>query len=275
MVKNKDNKIKSKNMFKNKTLMILAIILLIVVVVASGFFLYIGRYRNVFALVKGTKIYNNELYYETVKQAERLNFLGYDPLSSDPKTENARKIIIDYAKEKIIAERLYYLMGVEDGFVASEEEVKSAFEEFKNSVTENSEDPEKDFQDELKFRDLTERMLKNILKEEIIADKEKDKLTESIDVSENDVKEYFVEWGSGYGANGKNDDEIYKEKYGKIKQDALNMKKGDYLDVYSKKLVESNKDYIFMDNVYKKFMRWFYEDFLGLSVPDQYKAESL
>lgn len=262
-------------MFKNKTLMILAIILLIVVVVASGFFLYIGRYRNVFALVKGTKIYNNELYYETVKQAERLNFLGYDPLSSDPKTENARKIIIAYAKEKIIAERLYYLMGVEDGFVASEEEVKSAFEEFKNSVTENSEDPEKDFQDELKFRDLTERMLKNILKEEIIADKEKDKLTESIDVSENDVKEYFVEWGSGYGANGKNDDEIYKEKYGKIKQDALNMKKGDYLDVYSKKLVESNKDYIFMDNVYKKFMRWFYEDFLGLSVPDQYKAESL
>jgi len=275
MVKNKDNKIKSKNMFKNKTLMILVIILLIVVVVASGFFLYIGRYRNAFALVKGTKIYNNELYYETVKQAERLNFLGYDPLSSDPKTENARKIIIDYAKEKIIAERLYYLMGVEDGFVASEEEVKSAFEEFKNSVTENSEDPEKDFQDELKFRDLTERMLKNILKEEIIADKEKDKLTESIDVSENDVKEYFVEWGSGYGANGKNDDEIYKEKYGKIKQDALNMKKGDYLDVYSKKLVESNKDYIFMDNVYKKFMRWFYEDFLGLSVPDQYKAESL
>lgn len=275
MVKNKDNKIKRKNIFKNKTVVILAVILLIIALVASGFFLYIGRYRNVFVLVKGTKIYNDELYYETVKQAERLNFLGYDPLSSDPKTENARKIIIDYAKEKIIAERLYYLMGIEDGFVASEEEVQSAFEGFKNSVTENSEDPEKDFQDELKFRDLTERMLRNILKEEIIAGKEKDKLTESIDVSENDVKEYFAEWGSGYGANGKNDDEIYKEKYDKIKQDALSMKKSDYLDAYSKKLVESNKNYIFMDNVYKKFMRWFYEAFLGLPVPDQYKAESL
>ena len=265
---------KGKRTKIKKKLALVIIIALIIVIICTGVFLYFKSYKNIYATVKGTKIYYNHLYYETVKQAERLNFLGYDPLSTDPKAENVRKMIIDYAEEKIIAERLYYLMGVEDGFSASSEEVQSAFEQFKNSVTENSEDPEKDFKDELELRDLTERGLKNILREEIVAGKEKDKLMENMDVSENDVKEYFNEWGSGYGANGKNDDEIYKEKYDKIKQDALSMKRSDYLDAYSKKLIETNKNYISMDNIYKKFMRWFYESFLDLPIPDQYKVES-
>jgi hypothetical protein len=84
------------------------------------------------------------------------------------------------------------------------------------------------------------------------------------------VREYFNERGSGYGANGKNNEQIYKEKYETIKQDALYMKKSDYLDAYSKKLIADNAKYISMDNVHKKFMRWYYQVFLDLPVPDQY-----
>jgi hypothetical protein len=267
----KEEKAKKK---KSKRLTLAVIIVLIFVIVFSGLFFYIWSYKNVYAIVMGTKIYYSQLYYEAVKQAEKVNFLGYDPLSSDPKVENARRMIMDYAEDRVLSERLYYLMGVKDGFSASDNEIETAFENYKNDITKGSTDPEKDFKDDLKARGLTEQGLRGILKNDIIASREKDKLTENINVSESDVREYFNDWGSGYGTNGKNNEQIYKEKYETIKQDAFYMKKSDYLDAYSKKLIADNAKYISMDNVYKRFMRWYYQAFLDLPVPDQYLVDN-
>jgi hypothetical protein len=258
----------------NKKLKIVLLIILTVAVVFSSLFFYIFSYRNVYAIVKGTKIYNSQYYYEAVKEAERLNYLGYDPLSSDPKMQSLQRMLADYAKNYTISERLYYLMGVQDGFTASNAEIEKALEDYENNIIKGSSNPEKDFQDELKSRGLTEKDLRSILAFDIIATKEKDKLTEKINVSESDLKAYFNEWGSAYGANGKNDEQVYKNNYERIKQDAINMKKSDYLDNYSRTLIADNVKYISMDNVYKKFMRWYYQNFLGLSVPYQYQASN-
>jgi flagellar basal body-associated protein FliL len=63
---------------KSKRLTFAVIIVLIFVIVFSGLFFYIWSYKNVYAIVMGTKIYYSQFYYEAVKQAEKVNFLGYD-----------------------------------------------------------------------------------------------------------------------------------------------------------------------------------------------------
>jgi hypothetical protein len=258
---------------RRKWLWTALVIVAAILVIFSGVFLYLLNYKNVFVMIKGTKVSNSEMYFEATQQAEKLNYLGFNPLSSDPAQQNVYNMIMDYAKQMVVAQRLYYLMGIQDGYAATDQEIEKAYQDYKTKVTKGSTDPEQTFKDSLKTSELTDSQLRNILKEQIIAGKEEDKLTSNINLTEADIRAYFDEWASGYGANGKNNDQIYKEKYDQIKADAISMKKSDYIDSNSKNLIQQNIKEIDTDNVYKKFMRWVYNDFLGQSVPTEYVPE--
>ncbi len=252
-----------------------ALIVILVVVILTGAlfgtYAYIYAGRKVYAYVKGTPIYNYEMSNEIVNQAEENN-VNLNSIGTDPKGAFARYTLMSFAKRAVISRRLYYLMGIKDGFKCTKDDLDKALYDFKKNVIGNSNTPEKDFKNELEIRGINEEELKKILSEEIIANKEKDKLTKNITITPEEVKKYYKEWSYAYTNDGKeNADKVFKEKYATIKSDALAMKKQDFLRKYTNNLIEKNKKYIQIDNRYKKFMRWVYRSLFNLSVPNQFK----
>ncbi len=254
------------------------VVILIVVILAGilfGTYAYIYAGRKVYAYVKGTPIYNYEMSNEIVNQAEKNN-VNLESIGNDPKGAFVRYTLMNLAKRAVISRRLYYLMGIKDGFGCTKSELDKALYDFRKNNVGNSDTPEKDFKNELEIRGVTEKELEGILREEIIANKEKGKLTKNITITPEEVKKYYKEWSYAYTNDGKeNAEKVFKEKYNTIKNDALAMKKQDFLRKYTNKLIEENKKYIVIDNRYKKFMRWVYKSLFNLSVPDEFKPGTL
>ncbi len=262
------------NIFKRISENPALIVILVVVILAAallGTYAYIYAGRKVYAYVKGTPVYNYEMSNEIVNQAEKNN-VNLDSIGTDPKGAFVRYTLMSLAKRAVISRRLYYLMGLKDGFKCTKSELDKALYEFRKNNVVGSDTPEKDFKNELEVRGVTEKQLEGILREEIIANKEKDKLTKNITITPEEVKEYYKEWSYAYTNDGKEDAEkVFKEKYDTIKNDALAMKKQDFLRKYTNKLIEENKKDIVIDNRYKKFMRWVYKALFNLAVPDEFK----
>ncbi len=250
------------------------IVILVVVILAAallGTYAYIYAGRKVYAYVKGTPIYNYEMSNEIVNQAEKNN-VNLNSIGTDPKGAFVRYTLTNFAKRAVISRRLYYLMGIKDGFKCTKSDLDKALYEFRKNNTAGSDTPEKDFENELSIRGIDEKELKKILAEEVIANKEKDKITEKITITPEEVEKYYKEWSYAYTNDNKEDPQkVFKEKYDTIKNDALAMKKQDFLRKYTNKLIEDNKKDIVIDNRYKKFMRWVYKSLFNLAVPDQFK----
>ena len=251
-----------------------ALIVILVVVIVSAFLFgvygYIYAGRNVYAYVKGTPIYNYEMSSEIVDQAYKNN-VNLASIGTDPKGAFVRYTLTNFAKRAVIARRLYYLMGLKNHFTCSKEELDKALYDFKKQVIGDSTNPEQAFKTELENRGITEKQLLQILREKVIAQKEKDALTKNITITPEEVKKYFKEWSYAYVKDGQNPEEVFKKEYDKIKSDALSFKKQQYLVKYTNNLINKNKKYIVIDNRYKKFMRWFYRSLLNLAVPSQFK----
>ena len=265
----KNNESLIKKILNNPALIIL-IVVLVLVVALLGVYAYIYSGRNVYAYVDQTPIYNYEMSNEIVNQAYKNN-VNLDSIGTDPKGAFVKYTLTDFAKREVISRRLYYLMGIKDGFTCKKDELDKAFYNFKKQVLSGSTNPEQDFKNELSNRGITESELKNVLREKIIAEKEQDKLTSNISVSSEEVKEYFDEWSYAYVKDGQDKEQVFKDNYKQIESDALDLKKQDYLRKYTNKLMDGNKGKIVIDNRYKKFMRWVYRSLLNLAVPSQFK----
>ncbi len=255
-----------------------ALIVLIVVgilaVALFGFYAYVYAGRNVYAYVDGTPIYNYEMSNEIVDQAYKNN-VNLSSIGTDPKGAFVKYTLTNFAKRAVFSRRLYYLMGLKDGFTCSNDELNKALYDFKKQVLKGSTNPEEDFKNELEDRGITLNELKDILREKVIAQKEEDKLTANITVTPQDVKKYFDEWSYAYVKKGQDKDKVFKDKYDQIKSDTLYMKKQDFLRKYTNKLLSENKGKIIIDNRYKKFMRWVYRSLFNLAVPSQFKPGSV
>jgi len=277
VAKKKDSSIE-KSFLKKLTENPALIVILVVVILAGalfGTYAYIYAGRKVYAYVKGTPVYNYEVSNEIVNQAEKNN-VNIDSIGTDPKGAFVRYTLMNLAKRTVISRRLYYLMGIKDGFKCTKSDLEKAMYNFRKNNVGNSDTPEKDFKNELEIRGITEKELEKILSEEVVANKEKDKLTSNITITPDEIEKYYKEWSYAYTNDGKEDaQKVFKEKYATIKSDALAMKKQDFLRKYTNKLIEENKKYIIIDNRYKKFMRWVYKSLFNLAVPDEFKPGTI
>ncbi len=266
----------SKKINKKKiTLAIIAAVIVIIGGISLVFTEYLLPWRNVYVTVKETKVYEYSMSYEMIEQADALNVPYSSFVTEDPKSNMARQMVTDNARNEVIYKRLFYLMGIKDGFDVAQDEINAALETFKkNTNLGTNESVEQSYKDELDARGLSGKDFMEIVKENIIVQKEKDKLTANIALSDKDLKAYFDEWGFGYDPKNPNRQEVYGKNIEQIKKDALYMKKKDYLTGIEKKLLADNMSEISFDNPYKKFMRWLYGDFLGTSIPDEYKPET-
>ncbi len=275
--KKKDNSVEKsflRRITENPALMVILIVVILAGVL-FGTYAYIYAGRKVYAYVKGTPIYNYEMSNEIVNQAEENN-VNLESIGTDPKGAFVRYTLMNLAKRTVISRRLYYLMGIKDGFKCTKSDLEKAMYNFRKNNVGNSNTPEKDFKNELEIRGITEKELEKILSEEVVANKEKDKLTSNITITPEEVKKYYKEWSYAYTNDGKEDaQKVFKEKYATIKSDALAMKKQDFLRKYTNKLIEENKKYIIIDNRYKKFMRWVYKSLFNLAVPDEFKPGTI
>jgi len=90
-----------------------------------------------------------------------------------------------------------------------------------------------------------------------------------------EIYAYYEEWSFVFKEEGKTSEEIFKEKYDKIKRAALSLEKRQYLIKVKTNLMEENESEIIIDNRYKRFMRWFYQDIMNLAVPDEFQPEQV
>jgi hypothetical protein len=269
----KENRKENKNFFRNILDNPALLVILVVVLVAAvlfGVYGYIYAGRNVYAYVKGTPIYNYEMSNEIVDQAYANN-VNLDSIGTDPKGAFVKYTLTKFAKRAVVSRRLYYLMGLENHFTCSKDELNKALYDFKKEMIGGTANPEQAFKTELSDRGITENELMKILQEKVIAQKEKDELTKNITITPEEVKKYFNEWSYAYVKKGQDPNEVFKNEYEKIKEDALALKKQQYLIKYTNDLIDKNKKDIVIDNRYKKFMRWFYKSLLNLAVPSQFK----
>ena len=250
--------------------LIIVIVIAFLVVALLGSYAYIYAGRNVYAYVDGMPVYQYEMSNEIVDQAIKNN-VDFGSIGTDPKGDFVKYTLTEFAKRAIFSRKFYYIIGIKDGFTCTKDEINKAFYDFKKQTLSGSINPEEEFKKVLNISGITEKELRAILREKVIAQKEKDKLTADITVSPEDVQKYFDEWSYAYAKDGQDKGKIFKEQYGQIKSDALDIKKQDYLRKYTNNLMEKDKNSIVIDNRYKKFMRWAYGSLLNLAVPPQFK----
>lgn len=254
------------------------VVLTIVAILAAalfGTYAYVYSGRNAYIYVQDKPIYNYEMSNAIIEQAYKNNVNLGSIEQGNPKSAFVKYTLNKLAEREVISDKLLYLMGLKDNYSCSPAELDKSMYEFKKTVTGISNDPEKNFESELELRNITVRQLKQILKEKVIVNKETDKLTRNITVTPKEVRDYYKEWSFAYSEKGKTDDEIFREKYDKIKDDTLYSKKQQYMNKFITKLINENKDKIVIDNRYKKFMRWIYSRVLNLAVPDEFKPGKL
>jgi len=262
-----------KRLFK-LPLLILTIIVIIAAIIL-GIYGYIYSGKNVYAYVKGEPIFYYEMFNEIVEQARKKNVSILMLQGGDPQSAFARYTISNFAKEEVLSRKFFYLMGLQDNFNCTASELDTAMYEFKKTITGISEDPTENLASELALRQITEQQLRNVLRGKIIAQKEIDKLTQHIVLTPEEIYAYYEEWSFVFKEEGKTSEEIFKEKYDKIKRAALSLEKRQYLIKVKTNLMEENESEIIIDNRYKRFMRWFYQDIMNLAVPDEFQPEQV
>jgi hypothetical protein len=269
--------LKKNNLTKSKKIFIGVLLSLVIIggiAASSAVYLFLP-WKNVYVTAKGTKVYEYSMSNEMVEQADALNAPYTAFVSEDPTSIATTQLVTSNARNEVIYKRLFYIMGLKDGFTATQDEINTAIDAFKKKANQGTnESVEQSYKDELSVRSLTEKEFAEIVKENIISQKEEAKLTASITLSDKELKAYIDEWGFGYDSKNPNRQEVYEKNIEQIKKDALNMKKEDYITDLEKKLLADSMNEISFDNPYKKFMRWLYGSFLGISIPDQYKPES-
>ncbi|MGB9695425.1 MAG: SurA N-terminal domain-containing protein [Caldisericaceae bacterium] len=266
--------IKKKHSLK-KILLSLLIAVILIGGIAAAFVAYLLPWKNVYATVNGTKVYNYRMSYEMLEFAQKFNVSPTAFVTDDPHSNAARQMVTENARNETMYTRLLYLMGVKDGFTATQDEVDNAIASFKKTITPSSgQTLEQAYSDELSSMGLTEKDYVDLIKENIISQKEKDKLTANITITDKELKSYFDEWGFGYDPKNPDRQAVYAKNIEQIKKDALLNKKNDYIASYERQLLADNMSGISFDNPYKKFMRWWYGSFLGETIPDQYKPET-
>lgn len=275
-MKEKSTKKSNKGGIRIKKSLLIALIvaLIIAIIVVSGS-LYLLSWKEVYVVVKGTKVYNYQMFYETYNQAKVFKISALDFLQDNPKYTFLQQMIVDVAKREIISNRLLYLSATNEGITTTEEEIEKAVADFKEEATKGSDNPEQAIKDELDIYGLNEKTLRALLRENIIVEKKKSELTKHISVSEKEVVDYFEEWREGYVKEEGNKESYFKANYEQIKKDALDMKRKDYLTQVSRNLVEDNASSITFDNAYKRFMRWLYGRFFGTTIPEEYEPQTL
>jgi len=258
-----------------KVIIPLLIILVILGGVAAAFAAYLLPWKNVYATVKGTKVYEYSMSHQMLEQAQKFNVSPSAFVTNDPQSNAQTQMVTENARNEVMYTRLFYLVGIKDGFTATQDEVNSAIEAFKKTLTlSNGETLEQAYKNELDARGLTEKDYIEIVKESLISQKEKDKLTANITLTDKELKSYFDEWGFGYDPKNPDRQAVYNKNIEQIKKDATAMKKNDYLLGIERNLLSDSMSEISFDNPYKKFMRWWYGSFLGETIPDQYKPET-
>ena len=265
----KDHRSLLRKIVENPALIVIIVITFLVVSL-FGTYAYIYAAKNVYAYVDGMPVYQYEMSNEIIDQAIKNN-VDLGSIGTDPKGAFAKYTLTEFAKRAIFSRKLYYIIAIKDGFTCTKNELDKAFYDFKKQNLSGTANPEEEFKKILDMRGITEKQLRTVLREEVIAQKEKDKLTANITVSPEEVQKYFDEWSYAYVKGGQDKGQVFKEQYARIKSDALDMKKQDYLRKYTNNLMEKDKNNIVIDNRYKKFMRWAYSSLLNLAVPPQFK----
>ncbi len=267
---------KEKERFFRRLFKLPLLILTIIVIVAAillGIYGYIYSGKNVYAYVKGEPIYSYEMSNEIVDQAYKKNVSVLQLLGGDPQSALTLSALNSLAKKEVISRKFFYLMGLQDNFNCTASELDAAMYEFKKAATGIPDNQEENFASELAFRRITEQQLRAVLREKIIAQKEIDKLTQHIVLTPEEIYVYYEEWSFAFAEEGKTSEEIFTEKYDKIERSALTLEKQQYLIKLRTNLMDENESEIIIDNRYKRFMRWFYQNIMNLVVPDEFQPE--
>lgn len=254
------------------------IAILAILVTMSAFYLYFRQWKSVYAVVEGSKIYNYTYYYVQNEVAKKMGLTGTIMNPADPKSTYYSKMLQDMTLQEVITRRMLYLQGLEDGFIISDEQLASELDKFKgNLYVSEGQDRGQAYQEYLQYTGLSEKELLDNIKESKIVEKVTAKLTENLSVSEGEIKSFFDQFSSAYIEGSESKNEAYKNHYDAIKRDALKAKIDDYMRDYKNKLIDDikQKNTVSFDNPLKKFMRWWYGNFLGLTAPTEYNLLQL
>ncbi len=249
------------------------IVILAILITMGAFYLYFKQWKGVYAVVDGSKVYNYTYYYVQNEVAKKLGLTGTIMNPADPKASYYSEMLQNMTLQEVIARRMIYLQGIEDGFKISDEELAAELNKFKaNLYVSEGQDREQAYQEYLQYTGLSEKELLDNIKESKVVEKVTAKLTEGLSLTESEIKSFFDEFSSAYIEGSETKEEAYKNHYDTIRRDALKAKIDDYMRDYKNKLIEDikQKNTVSFDNPLKKFMRWWYGNFLGLTAPNEY-----
>lgn len=264
--------------FVKRTLVVLVIIFTCILTIAGGTFLYLRNWIGVFAVVKGSLVHSYSYKYVENQISDKYGFSTTVMNPADPKSTYYSNLLKELTTKEVIARRLLFLEGMKEGIEIGEMEVKSELERFKSTLyVSEGQNIDDVYRDYLERINITEKQLLEILRESAVADKVIAKITGNITVSETDVRAFFKDFASAYQEGDESEKEAFENHYDAIKRDALKAKVDDFVRDYKNKVYDEavSKGIVQFDTPYKRVVRWWYKNFLGLALPEEYSEYQL
>ena len=250
----------------------LAVVLLLAAVFASVFL----PWKEVFLTVGDSKITYDEMNYQVYLASKTLNAPLPNLQSSDPKTLAASRNVLQLAYVNAISDAILSNKARQENLQVTESEIEAYISNLKNDVSSGFNDKDLALKDFLKTIGVKESALREIALNKIMANKEKEKLTSNITVTDEEVKSFYNDFWNAYVKNENEKEKYFAENYNKIKEDCLKNKKEQYVsNTLRRELINEEINNIEVDNPYKKLMRFWYGTFLGTDIPEIYRNVSI
>lgn len=265
----------TKNTRRN-LLIVLGVILAVFVILTGVYATVFLPWKNVFLKVGSDKITYDEMNYQVYLASKTLNAPLPNLQSNDPNSLAAARNVLQLAYINTLSDSILYNMAKSEGITATNEEVEQSINALKDSVSKGYNDKELALDDFLNTIGVQRSSLWEIILKQLVANKEKDKLTSNIKVTDDEVKSFYNDFWSAYVKNASDKEKYFQENYQKIKEDCLKNKKEQYVtNTLRRELINNELKNIEVDNPYKKLMRFWYGTFLGTDIPEIYKNLSV
>lgn len=143
------------------------------------------KVKNVVVKGKGVEITKEEID-KRIKEIEKSQQLDKVPKEL---AEQIRKNIKDQAIESLVREKLLFSGAKNEGIVITNKDIKERLDQYKKMFS-----TEEEFEELLKAQGQTETSLKEVIKNQLLIEKLKEKLSRGkIKITEADIKKYYEE----------------------------------------------------------------------------------
>ena len=253
-------------------------IIIVLGVLSIGCAIYTGIFlpwKDVYFKIEENRVTYDEINYQVYLAAKTLNAPLPDLSSTNPQVLASSRAVLQLAYVYAMSDAILYNKAVKAHLTVSNEEVEAYINNLKKSISSELNYKTETMEDFLNSIGVRKNKLETIVHKKLLAEKEKDRLTENIIVTREEVYSFYNEFSNAYVKNEKEKDTYLKENYAKVESDALKNKKEHYvMSTLRNTLIKDEIQKIEIDNPYKKLMRFWYGTFLGTEIPEIYKAKT-